>query len=283
MKREIKKYIENKDIDNICEILKKGNQLELKEFCINIGIKILPEDQESEIYYKIMEKIEETDELFEHFLDISKREKVFRNLFPYCQNVKHIRYIVDNKDEFELSSSEINKMEKFLHERYNKKYEKQEKEINKRTLNLMPIIIIVLFVLLIGLISPFWKIYVKGSAIISEANIIEKYDRMSVLDVIYTESHIKYNYIVDNQTYENEEDVTLIGFMPVELFDNKDKCQIYYYKDNPSDAHIFQDNVLVYNRVIICLAIVVEIIFIIAFIKNILERRKIKNNLPKNL
>lgn len=215
-----------KDIDKIGKCLENKDKIELIKICNESGMNFNEEFRFDEICYGIMEQIENDESLIQYFKEISKEKKIYRQLLVYLKKIENIRYFIDNKEQYDLDWSYIQKMEEEFHKGYC--------ENNKKTSNewlISSIISIIIFcIFTIFIFKPYFETYITKKTIITDAIVLEEEHWIHNMG---RKVRVKYEYYVNDTKYTTEK---LFSGGILKYLEKHNTLKIYYYKDNPAKS-----------------------------------------------
>jgi len=252
--------MDNKYIETIGEYLKDEDEQILIQICNNLNIENPKALQIEDIYYAIVEKIENDEEMLEYFRNIAKENKVYTKLFPYFKRLENIRVFIDNQIEYGLNIDDINKMEKSFKKRFNDKKKNEDKKrrlIDKYTKYagiLLFVFLIIPFTIYFW--NPFFQTHITKQAIITDAIVLEDERTFSTASFI-TSIYWEYEYYVDGVKYTDNDETVSFGLGPT--YDKTIK--IYYQGNNPGESEVYD-----FNWFLALDALVVDILMLIGII-----------------
>ena len=271
------------ELEQLVNYIEQDDESNLIAYCKEIGIT---DDFESssQIYYKIVEQIEASEELLLYFKDNAKKDAKYHVFFPYFQKNENIRFFIDNKGDYKLTNEMINNIEVELKKRQENKriqlknkYKKKNEFIQKNGIFFTIILLIISLSCTIEVVEPYVSTHIVKNASITQAKVLEEKRYMSLASHFITYIDIEYEYYVNDIKYINSHRTFLAGISFLDVFNNDEEIKVYYYHNNPSQSKIYRRH----NTFIIIDLFIFDIVLFIGILISIKRRKKRKQSIKK--
>ncbi len=271
------------ELEQLVNYIEQDDESNLKTYCKEIGI-IDDFESSSQIYYKIVEQIEESEELLLYFKDNAKKDSKYHRFFPYFQKKENIKFFIDNKEVYKISNEMISNIEfEFKKRQENKriqlknKYKKKSEFIDINIIFFTIILLIISINSTIKVVEPYVSTHIIKNSSITQAKVIEQNRYMSLASHFITYSDIEYEYYVNDIKYINSHRTFLAGISFLDVFNNDKEIKVYYYHNNPSQSKIYRR----YSTFIIIDLFIFDIVLFIGIKISIKRRKKRKQSIKK--